>query len=215
MKIEYQIFILVLIYFCIISYSNEWFAVNQPNYYKQSVPLIDMGFNVLPKISPNIANYMLYIMVSFFVVKFIMKDISVITSFLFIMSIIFTMRIFCFNVTHMPFTWKNCENKETWQRTFMFLYETDSCGDYMFSGHAAYYVLIVLFFLYFSKNMKEKIVVMLYSILGIIAVIAGRLHYSVDVFVAIFITTLSFYTFRYFCLTNNTMKLLKLCTAHK
>ena len=71
----------------------------------------------------------------------------------------------------------------------------------MFSGHASYYALIVLFFLYFSKNMNEKILVIIYSILGTIAVIAGRLHYSADVFVALFITTLSFYTFRYFCLT--------------
>ena len=214
MKVEYQTFLIVLIYFCIISYSNEWFAVNQPNYYKKSKPLKDLGFNVFPKINPSIANYMLYLTVAYFFARFIFKDISVLTSFLFIMSIIFTMRIFCFNVTHMPFTWKNCENKEKWQRTFMFIYDTDSCGDYMFSGHASYYALIVLFFLYFSKNMNEKILVTIYSILGTIAVIAGRLHYS-RCFCCTFHYNIIILYISLFLFNPSFFKTLKLCSVHK
>ena len=205
----------MLIYYGLISYINEWFAVNQPNYYKMEKPLKDFGFILLPQINPDYGNYMIYLMLFYFCVRFLLKDISIITSFFLIIAIIFTMRLVCFNVTHMPFTWKNCENTKSWQRKYMFIYDSSSCGDYMFSGHTANYILILLFFIYFSQNMKEKILVAIYSFFGIVAVIAGRIHYSVDVFVAIFITILSFYTFRYFCLTHKYFKILELCAVHK
>ena len=85
----------------------------------------------------------------------------------------------------------------------------------MFSGHAAYYVLMTMFFIYFGKNKIENIIILIYAIIGTITVIAGRLHYTVDIFVATFITILSFYTFRYFCITHKYLKFLRMCELHK
>lgn len=53
-------------------------------------------------------------------------------------------------------------------------------------------MLIALFVLHLSKSVPEKVVVVIAVITELFLVIAGRLHYSADVSVAILVTVLAF-----------------------
>ena len=68
----------------------------------------------------------------------------------------------------------------------------NTCNDYMFSGHTVHVISFLLFILYFSKNIIEKIILICFAIFLLFIIINSRMHYTSDIIVAVIITFLLF-----------------------
>ena len=222
MKInKYLIFVSSLAYYLIVGYLNEWVAINQPLYYNKSendkdIHLKDEGYSFFIKfftVKENSSiNLMFFVLIFYFLIRFIISfDISITSSFLFILGSVMLLRVISFYITKIPPIVSKCSNTNHWKHKWLFLYDDKTCGDYMFSGHAATYVLISLFFTEFSGYIIEKILIWIISCIGILLLIITRIHYSVDVFIGFFVSILSFYSFKYICTKKN----LNMCLPYK
>ena len=114
-------------------------------------------------------------------------------------TILFTLRIFTFIVTIVPPSTINCINRNSsspyeWNVVkYLLLSDDNTCIDYMFSGHACYFVLLFLFTMKMSESKIEKILCANYAILGIFSIVAGHIHYTADVIVGIVLSIFSYY----------------------
>ncbi|KAL1139866.1 hypothetical protein AAG570_006843 [Ranatra chinensis] len=77
------------------------------------------------------------------------------------------------------------------------------CGDFIYSGHT---VILVMCYLIINEYSPKRLIVLhwgswLASILGIILVLVARGHYTVDILIAYYVTTRTFYI--YHTLANN------------
>ncbi|KII66162.1 Sphingomyelin synthase-related 1 [Thelohanellus kitauei] len=79
-----------------------------------------------------------------------------------------------------------------------------SCGDYMFSGHAATIFLLTLFIMYYAKmNKIIKIFVLVWTLVCCILIILSRMHYTIDVIIAILISFWNFMTYHLVVIIEN------------
>jgi len=144
-------------------------------------------------------NYLLYIYIIYSIIRLITLNPKYIGDVLILISILFILRIITFTVTNIPPTYSLQKNKQLCKYKifgkhfgFSFNNITHTCNDYMFSGHTVHIVSFLLFILYFSKNIIEKIILTFIALLILFFIINSRMHYTSDIVVAIIITFLLF-----------------------
>lgn len=194
----FMIFINFIIY-SIVSYFNALASLNINNTLIGTIPLPDLGFKILPHIPSMIPNIILILICLYFALKYFRKSyLSHLNKLLICLSILFFIRLFSFLVTFVPPTIPNCDVDHCeyikWN-VFKSLYMDgdNTCLDYMFSGHASYMTLIYLFIMTFSSDLLEKIGASIFYPFAILSIIAGHIHYSVDVVIGISLSVLTFY----------------------
>ena len=70
------------------------------------------------------------------------------------------------------------------------------CSDMMYSGHTSVLVLGTLFLCVYSSSTPIRVGAVLLALLGIVLILCTRHHYTSDVLVAIYISTLAFAALR-------------------
>jgi len=191
MKKIYSLIISIIVYL-IISYINQFIAQNQIYPYEELPPLYDKLHNILPILSAHLPDIGLIFLVLYFILRWIIKDISILINFLWIVSLLFIGRAILISITKFPRILKYCENNNYCFNIFMKSW--NKCPDYMYSGHTIHCVLIALFTLYLPCKYIEKIIIILATIIELIFIIASRMHYTIDVLVALLVTILIFFS---------------------
>ena len=194
-----DILLLLFFYYVMISYLSGFVAINLVDTIKHNPPLPDIFYNIIPQISSYYPNILLLIYYFYFSVRIIRYDHRrYIIRLLKYLSILLTMRIITFSVTTVPPSSRGCYGRNPgepiiWNVVSVLLSKNgNTCVDYMFSGHTTYFILLLLFMYEISRSFTEKLLNTIYVVIGIITIIAGRIHYSADVVVAIFMTTLCY-----------------------
>jgi hypothetical protein len=166
-----------------------------------NVPLYDVGFEYLPKISSKYCDILLMILSLYFTLRWLFVDMKKLRDFLRIMSWVFLIRICCFSSTTVPFPTNECNSRKVgdpivWN-VFPYLWDnhTNSCYDLMFSGHAAHVSLIMLFTIIYTSNCIEKWLVFISTLTCYICIIASQIHYTHDVIVGVAISIPMFGTY--------------------
>lgn len=185
---------LLLAVFCyaVISYINGLVALNMINPIINLETLPDIGFYYFPHISATYPNFLLIFSCIYFAVRFFRtENIKILINMIWCITILFTIRIFTFTVTIVPPSTIGCINRNPsdpieWNVIKYLIFNNDNtCTDYMFSGHACYFITLLLFTFILSKYKREKILGTLYTLIGLASIICGRIHYTVDVIIAI------------------------------
>lgn len=196
----------IIILFSLVSYLNGFFAVNVANKSINATSLPDIGFQLLPHINSMYSNLMLVFFVIYYCLRFFRKKNSnEIARLIWCLTILFSFRLVTFLVTHFPPATSECIHKSDadpiiWNVVgFLMTKNFNSCLDYMFSGHVIYLITLYLSLSNLSKYLLENIFFFLYITISIITIIASRLHYTVDVMVAII---LSGYCYNYYALKD-------------
>lgn len=197
---KYLILLLSFLFFLTVFYFNEWIAINEPLAYKNFFPLKDVSHDFIPLIDNRISTYTLNGMLIYLTMRlfFIPTNhaISVLVSYFTIAGLLNIARILCILGTKLPPPRNVCSNKPKWQHKWLFIYDENTCGDYMFSGHTVHFILFALLVTFVSDSVVEKIFIWLLSIFGMLTLVGARSHYTIDVIVSICITTLSFFLFK-------------------
>jgi hypothetical protein len=147
----------------------------------QQPPLTDLGHKLIPSIDPN---YMLIcdvILVFMFIVMLLFIDsIEVLADFFRKGSLILFLRSISIMLTDLPqLNTHLCSTKN--------IKDSNCSNDYMFSGHTSITILIALFVA--KSNTSLCVPMLLISVLQVILILSTRMHYSIDVFVAIVLTS--------------------------
>lgn len=196
------IFVAAVLYF-IVAYLNGFYAVNSIDKEPNMPPLYDRLYQVIPQISRSWPDDILIALILYFFVRWWFGNKIILEHFFIIMTVIFALRVVCFMVTEEPPPVKGCEERKKGQPTKGFfemmreIFYARSCSDLMFSGHASFTVLIMMYTLYYSKYSIEKIIITILCLAELVLIIAGRLHYSSDVIVGSTITVLAFYSWQH------------------
>jgi hypothetical protein len=100
-----------------------------------------------------------------------------------------------FSVTQLPPPRPGCSSKKPGDpKHYRVLRKTwKECKDLIYSGHTLHSVLVLLFVLYLAKSSLEKVIVAVAVGIALVMIIASRIHYTVDVLLATFVTILVFY----------------------
>jgi len=104
----------------------------------------------------------------------------------FIWALCLYLRCICVPLTNLPDASQRCETLQ--QKSMKLL--RGSCGDLIFSGHTVAFILMALTMTQYARSVALKILVWLVVAFGIASIIATHRHYSVDVVLAVIITTL-------------------------
>lgn len=189
--------------FGIVGYLNGYYSVNSINREPNMPPLYDNLYQVIPRIDRKYPDNLLTALIFYFIIRWWFENKIVLEHFFIIMTAIFTIRVLSFTVTQEPPPVKGCDEREPGQPTRSFfrmakdLFYSRQCSDLMFSGHAAFTVLIALFTIYYSKLSIEKFIISLIAVIELILIIAGRLHYSSDVIIGTAMTVFAFYSWQH------------------
>lgn len=199
MNIKYQL-VLACIAFSIVSYTNGLLAVNLNNAIITSPPLPDIGFTYLPHIAEMYPNILLVLFCCYFGGRYVRYcNINYLTKLLWCITILFVFRMITFTVTTVPPSTIGCFNRNStlpieWNVLKVIFFKDDNtCIDYMFSGHAIYFILTLIFIFDLSHSFLEKTLCTIYVIIGLLSIISGRIHYTVDVVVAIILSFWCYY----------------------
>lgn len=212
MMIWYNFLLAVLSYF-IISYLNGLLALNIINPIVNLPTLPDVGFYYLPHISPTYPNLLLLFACIYFTARFFrLENLKPLTYLIWCITILFTIRIFTFTVTIVPPSTIGCINRNSampieWNVLKYLIFSNDNtCTDYMFSGHASYFIILLLFTFQISKYNLEKIVFSIFTLFGLLSIICGHIHYTADVIVAIVLSFCCYNLINYNILLQNVAK---------
>lgn len=98
---------------------------------------------------------------------------------------------------------------EIWTGFGMSIQGVQSCGDYMFSGHTACITLLNFFITEYTPHRMYYIhtTTWVFNLFGIFFILAAHEHYSIDVFIAFYITSRLF--LYYHTLANNRSLMLR------
>ena len=198
MKNPISSIISAIVYFGFIGYLNAFMALNLIDPLKNATSLPDIGHTYLPKIPHVIPNYLLLGYLAYFIFRFVkLRNIYHLSKFIWIINIIFTIRLFTFTVTILPPPLPHCESRMdnqsiVWNVLSHLYYDSDNtCIDMMFSGHASFFILIMIYSLILSNCNSEKLFSMAFCLVGLVSIIAGHIHYTTDVIIGIVITVLT------------------------
>jgi hypothetical protein len=163
-------------------------------------PLPDLGFDYLPQIPPLYPNLMILFAGIYFGARFFrLENLRYVTNLIWCIAILFTIRIFTFTVTIVPPSIFGCMSRDStapieWNVLKYLVNGGDNtCTDYMFSGHAFNFVLLLIYTFKISKYRFEKIMFTIYTVIGLISIICGHIHYTNDVIVAIVLALWCYY----------------------
>uniref|UniRef100_A0A6C0LU97 Sphingomyelin synthase-like domain-containing protein n=1 Tax=viral metagenome TaxID=1070528 RepID=A0A6C0LU97_9ZZZZ len=189
---------LLILSFSFISYMNSFIAVNMIDPMHTSPALSDMGFYYLPRVSQTIPNIYLLSYCCYFIMRFMKsRNWDKIKNLIWNITVLFLIRLITFSVTIVPPSTMNCYSRNETEsivfNTLKIIIQNDNtCLDNMFSGHATYFTIMYLTMLDLSDSRYEKIFLSIYTIVGILSIICGHIHYSVDVIVGVVISYLIF-----------------------
>ena len=195
MKLIYYIIASIITYFIVVVFLNVLITENieDKEFNKVSLPdIIHDNFEKLLSIST--VNKILYIYLFYCFIRIITINYKYIPDVLFLIIILFLLRLITFSVTTVPPPYKLEKNKKLCKRK-LFINKIGfslqkiqyTCNDLMFSGHTVHIISFLLIILYFSKNLFEKILLSIISIIILFFIISSD-HYSSDVVVAIIVT---------------------------
>ena len=187
-------YIFILIVAILLTYLSVYFTMNYGENVQQSIPtdytLPDIGHYLLPDFSKYEKTVDIFPVVAILSLIYLDKFKHA-NQFIYILAIILILRSISVSLTILP-----CSNKNAYevQNNSKIPYLNGGCHDKMFSGHTAILILCTIFILY-HKLVPQKYfsIVIIFTIIGILAIIATRSHYTVDVFIAIIITFLTFH----------------------
>ena len=162
-------------------------------------PLYDIvheNTSVYPK--PHVPDYLVFFFIFYTIIRWVGIDLKKVTLFFSSLSIIMFMRLFTFTFTQtapprkLDSKWRIDHCKRNLMKHFGISFNKISytCIDNMFSGHASHIVTAVTIILLYSKSIYEKIGLTLLGFISIITIITGRLHYTSDVIIATYISSL-------------------------
>lgn len=189
---KYKDFFLSLLFYGIIGYINEFITLNLYNPLYNNPPLIDLGFRYIPEMNVNYSTYSLLGIIIYFFIKF-RKNVRIINKAFTLIGILFIIRIFAFTFTLVPPTSSHCDVRKPgdpirWNVLKRLFTDKDTaCSDYMFSGHAIHIVILSLYIYKYASSKLEKKIVVYNSILSLLFIIGGRIHYTTDVIIAILV----------------------------
>lgn len=177
--------------FGIIGYISEFSAINIVDIEKHHLPLFDIGFDNLAEISATLVNYALIAIICCFLYLIIFNK-TLISHFIKTLNVLFAIRFLCFIATQVPPSKPNCFGRNHGEPIIWVPeYKTFSCLDYMFSGHATFMTLIAIITHKYLYSPTFRMIITIITPIILISIIAARLHYTVDVIVAIFMTYLT------------------------
>lgn len=199
MKLLYYLPLCICFYIAIIILTI-FITENIADYKYNDDGLYDTLHNSFDKIiSMKYTNYIVFIFMIYCIIRFIFINTRYIGDALILISVLFILRLLTFTLTNVPPPYILKKNKELCKYKlfgkhfgFSFNNIASTCNDFMFSGHTIHIIAFLLFILYFSNNLIEKIVLFCLSLIILFFIINSRMHYTSDVVVAIIITFLLF-----------------------
>jgi hypothetical protein len=215
----------MIILFSLISYLNGVYSINFYNPMIDEKPLYDYGVNHLPRISEKFSNFFatlanaipyIYLTIGLYYL-FINKNnnlanynIEVFAKYLFVVSVLFIIRISCWAFTNVPPLHK-CKNPTDLILNPMKIFSEETnprsertCSDMMFSGHTFMTFIMCLFLLFNPPLLTSSIFSFKFIWLGILSilmtvypftVVMSGLHYTHDVIVGAFFALFIFFAF--------------------
>ena len=174
--IVYLLIILVIIFF-----SNYAVLKLGSSYYKnEEIELFDIFHSILPDL--HAYHYIVdFIGLAAIISLFFISNQNLITEFLAKFTIIMFIRAFTTIATILP-KHKICNEKINIRSLLL-----GGCYDKIFSGHTSFTLLLTL--LYYREHIIHLPLLIGINAVNILAIIATRSHYTVDVLLAIFVTT--------------------------
>ena len=178
-----------------VGYTNQFATENTVSYVMDTPPLYDRGHNVLPLVPKLYADIAVVSIVAYFVLRWGIRYPKALENYLWIVAILFVGRVAMFTVTQIPPARPECSTRKPGDpiRYRVFQKGWKECKDLIYSGHTLHTVLALLFILYLSKSVLEKFIVTIAVGIALVLIIASRIHYTVDVLLATFITILVFF----------------------
>ena len=175
-EIIYLLIIIVIIFF-----SNYAVLKLGSSYYKdQTIELFDIFHSILPDL--HTYHYIIdFIGLGLLLSLLFVSNNSLTTEFLAKFTIIMFIRAFTTIATILP-KHKVCNDKIGIRSLLL-----GGCYDKIFSGHTSFTLLLTL--LYFREHIINLPLLIGINAVNILAIIATRSHYTVDVLLAIFVTT--------------------------
>ncbi|KAF4650689.1 hypothetical protein FOL47_000968 [Perkinsus chesapeaki] len=174
---------------------------------KQSDVLVDFGHMLVPAVevypAGGICTWLLVLLMTWSVgsltVVTIMRPrpgitiIGILWRTVFVCALAFNLRSISFLVTLLPAPWPECQDD-----VFSLIHSTSGCGDLIFSGHTLCGMACLLAVAHYSTNWIINIPGWVLFLGEIVAILAERAHYSVDIVVALFTTPMLWICFYHF-----------------
>lgn len=182
-----------ILLYIFIGYLNLFFTLNIINPYPTDFILYDVGFQLLPELSPVYIDAIIILMYLIFFIRWWFHDHDILTRFYLLNSLLLFIRLFTFTLTITPPCIKNCISKRDDKIIWMSIYFSQGCNDHMFSGHAVHITLFFLYTIHYSKSIYEKYYMYLVYFPCLVLIIATKLHYTVDVIIGVVLTFFVFY----------------------
>ncbi|CAN0027448.1 unnamed protein product [Pylaiella littoralis] len=181
-------------------------------------PLFDIGFLVVPEQSLDspwrpVSDTLTALLPGIALLRSLFMErkqrVVIITSWFRLVSIVYMLRCLTIGLTSLPGPAPHCRDKAlynpptSWHeiatRMGVMVGDFSSCGDLLFSGHAAFTTLTMLVFV---KSWRGHASYRMWKVLGVVYLltmctlaIAGRKHYTVDITLGILIASLTFFRF--------------------
>lgn len=134
------------------------------------------------------------------------QGVVVLRRFLWIMSVLYLFRMMTFMVTTVPNPIHNCVPKYADTTDFeayislirdMASGKVSACTDNIYSGHTTLTIVILFSFWMYSGLLILQLYAIVHAFLIISAILITRLHYTIDVLIAMFMSAFVFLTFHF------------------
>ncbi len=187
--------IIALIVYATIGYINQYVTENTVSHVMDQPPLYDRGHNAFPLVPKLYADIIVITIVAYFILRWGIRYPKTLENYLWIVTILFVGRVFMFSVTQLPPPRPGCSSRKPDDpKHYRVLKKTwKECKDLIYSGHTLHVVLVFLFVMYLAKSTLEKVIVTVAVGIALVLIIASRIHYTVDVLLATFVTILVFF----------------------
>ena len=176
MKILYLILILIIIF----GSNYITLKLGEQHYNNKSCELFDIFHKILPDLH-NYENVINYILLIGLTSLYFLGTNALITEYISKIIIILLVRAFTIISTILP-KHNKCESDLSISSFFI-----GGCYDKIFSGHTAAILLLTL--LYFREHIINMPSLIGINLLNILLIISTRSHYTVDVLLAVFVTS--------------------------
>jgi hypothetical protein len=176
-----DIYYLILICCIILSSNYATFKIGEQHYNStKKLTLFDIFHTILPDL--HAYHYLIDVIVLGAIISlFFVSNKSLTTEFLAKFLIIMLIRSFTIVSTILP-KHEICEDKFSIREFFL-----GGCYDKIFSGHTSFLLLLTL--LYYREDIIGILPLIAINIINILFILATRSHYTVDIILAIFVTT--------------------------